>query len=470
MVDVANSTGPVDRLHQLLLALSGRLDDDALNTAREFAGAEQPDSAAEFVTGALLAGGIAVTRDEQRELSSILGRTNSRSGLAERLTVDVTDGSEKHRFTEPERVEDVSEALRAVTARLPNLRSLWCAARTTAAGVAAGAVPRRVLLAEVDGSTAIGPTDYQLLRALHRNGIQCSVEAFGTGEELPDYHREALAVAHEVRLDHALGTPAESTRGGTRHREGIEGFTDPLSYRDPLGEPSSVEQSETGVLADSPTLEPDLPSVEMTTEWPASEFGNSLNADLSDDRDPLGIGFPEAGYRESGRESGYRDSNHGDSGHRQERSLPPEPDPEETGFILPEPAPSTNHADSFGFPEPGEYSEPGDFPSPPEIATFEPAPIENDQPAEQHSESREDGNSNPAVPAAVDAKLTDRERNLLQKLHEELAHREQDKSPGDTGNSHEAVGAEPQQDPRTTTVPGTGNFPPIGSTGPNQPR
>ncbi|MGJ7909261.1 hypothetical protein ACOQFL_22615 [Actinopolyspora sp. H202] len=466
MVDVANSTGPVDRLHQLLLALSGRLDDDAVNTAREFAGAGQPDSAAEFVTGALLAGGIAVTRDEQRELSSILGRTNSRSGLAERLTVDGTDGSEKHRFTEPERVEDVSGALREITARLPNLRSLWCAARTTAAGVAAGAVPRRVLLAEVDGSTAIGPTDYQLLRALHRSGIQCSVEAFGTGEELPDYHREALAVAHEVRLGHSLGTTAESTRGRTRHKERVEGFTDPLSSHDPLGEPSRVEPSGSGVLTDSPAAEPNPPSVEMTTEWPATEFGTSLNADLSDDRDPLGIGFPEASYRETN----HREANHQEPTQRQERSLLPEPDPDETGFILPEPAPSTNHADSFGFPEPGDYSEPVDLPSPPEISTFEPTPAENDHPAEQPSESHEDGNSNPAVPAAVDAKLTDRERNLLQKLHEELAHREQDKSPGDTGSSHEAVGAEPQQDPRTTTVPGTGNFPPIGSTGPNQSR
>ncbi|ASU77175.1 hypothetical protein CDG81_01285 [Actinopolyspora erythraea] len=465
MVDVANSAGPVDRLHELLLALTGRLDDDAINAAREFAGAGQPDSAAEFVTGTLLAGGIPVTRDEQRELSSILGRTNSRSGLTDRLAVDSPESSDKHRFTEPERVDDVSTALREVTARLPNLRSLWCAARTTAAGVAAGAVPRRVLLVEVDGATAVGPTDYQLLRALRRHGIQCSVEAFRTGDELPDYHREALAVAHEVRVDHDLPAP-EPTRRGTRHREQVADFAEPSSREDPLGVPPRPEPREPDALADSPAPEPDPPSVELTTEWPATEFGNSLNADPPDDRDPLGIGFPDSGYQESGR----RESSYRESGHRQESSLPPEPDPEETGFILPEPAPSTNHADSFGFPEPGEYSQPGDFPSPPEIATFEPAPVENDHPAEQHSESREDGNPNPAVPAAVDAKLTDRERNLLQKLHEELAHREQDKSPGDTGNSHEAVGAEPQQDPRTTTVPGTGNFPPIGSTGPNQAR
>ncbi|NYH80477.1 hypothetical protein FHR84_003834 [Actinopolyspora biskrensis] len=468
MVDVADGAGPAERLHDLLLALTGRLDDDAVNTARELAGAGQTDVAAELVTGSLLAGGIAVSRAEQRELSTVLGQANSRSGLAERLVPGEPGTSEPHRFTEPERVDDLAAALRAVAPRLPNLRSLWCAARTTAAGVAAEAVPRRVLLAEVDGSTAVGPTGYQLVQALRRSGIGCSVEAFETGGELPDYHRDALTVSHEVELDRTSSPRPESTRQEVRGNHSFEDLAKQAHHQETFPEPPPTrarQQHDSLAMREEPDLDP--PAVGTTAEWPAAEYGESDRSD-----------FPPQGLPPIEDLPAY-------APYRGERHSSSEPDPEETGFIVGDrPAADISGAaprefPDREFPEPEDHPDPMSFPASAGIPAFteEPAPatdggseLSPSAPSEQ-----EEPASNPNVPAAVDAKLTDRERNLLRKLHEELAQREQDREP-DQAESQDAfsepvtrTGGETQQDPRTTTVPGTGNFPPIGSVGPQQP-
>lgn len=469
MVDVADGAGPAERLHDLLLNLTGRLDDDAVNTARELAGAGQTDVAAELVTGSLLAGGIVVNRAEKHELAGILGQANSRSELAERLVPDETGTSEPHRFTEPERVDDLAAALRTVAPRLPNLRSLWCAARTTAAGVAAEAVPRRVLLAEVDGSTAVGPTGYQLVQALRRSGIGCSVEAFETGGELPEYHRDALTVSHEVELDPATAPQPESTRHETRGNHSFADFTKRAPQQETFPEPPTRarQQHESPALREEPDLGP--PAVSTATDWPAAEHGETDRTDF------LPQGLPS--IEDLPAYAPYQG----------ERSSPSEPDPEETGFILDDSPP----ADISGsaprefpgreFPEPEDQPEPMSFPSAASTGapTFaeEPAPAADGDSELAHPPPSEQDEpaSNPNVPAAVDAKLTDRERNLLRKLHEELAQREQDREP-DQAESQDAfsepvtrTSGETQQDPRTTTVPGTGNFPPIGSVGPQQP-
>ena len=75
MVDVAEGAGPVERLHNLLLALTGRVDDDAVNSVREMLGLGQLDAAAEFLVGCLLAGRIPVTSTEQYHLRRVLDDT-----------------------------------------------------------------------------------------------------------------------------------------------------------------------------------------------------------------------------------------------------------------------------------------------------------------------------------------------------------------------------------------------------------
>ena len=75
MVDIAEGTGPADRLQTLLLAMTGRVDDDAVNTTRELLGTGRLDAAAEFLTGCLLAGRIPVSSTEQYHLRRVLDDT-----------------------------------------------------------------------------------------------------------------------------------------------------------------------------------------------------------------------------------------------------------------------------------------------------------------------------------------------------------------------------------------------------------
>ncbi|MER7076503.1 hypothetical protein SAMN02982929_04160 [Saccharopolyspora kobensis] len=358
MVHVAEGAGPEDRLHNLLLAMAGRVDDDGINSARELLGAGLPAAAAEYLTGCLIAGRIQVTTTEQHHLRRVLEETRSAHALADRLTaVDAVQLGE-HRFGDPGRVDaDLVAALAPVAGRLPGLRGLWCAARSTPAGVSYGAVPRRVLLAEVgaDGSTAA--IAYQLLEALRRSGINCSVEVFDSGAELPEYHREALAAAHRVHLDAAAAEQQAPERPAVEQR--------------PVEQRPAVEQRPVAEQREAPAAAPAAPVAEPRSEQ--SERRHSV-----------------APQREA------------------------EPQREE--------------------------------------APAEPALARSAEAVAEGQGMR--------VPAAVDAKLTDRERNLLRKLHEELAQREQDRSTPPPRRQNGANGEEGW----TSTMPGgTGGFPPIGA-------
>ncbi|SDX94135.1 hypothetical protein SAMN05216215_1017154 [Saccharopolyspora shandongensis] len=349
MVDVAEGAGPVDRLHNLLLAMTGRVDDDGINSARELLGIGQPGAAAEYLTGCLLAGRIPVNASEQYHLRRILDETRSTQVLADRVNVVDSVPADEHRFGEPAEDDgDLLAALAPVAARLQGVRGLWCATRTTPAGASYGAVPRRILLAEVspDGSTTA--VAYQLIEALRRAGINCSVDVFDSGAELPEYHRDALAAAHRVHLDAPSAPPAER--------------------------PAAREER--------PAAREERPAAreERPAERPAEQ--------------------PRRVVEERPAEP--------------ERSIPQPARP----VSRPEPEPALAQA------------------------------------AEAQAEA-----SAMRVPPAVDAKLTDRERNLLRKLHEELAQREQDRS-----GSRRQNGASNGEEGWTSTMPGgTGGFPPIGA-------
>lgn len=338
MVDVAEAAGPVDRLHSLLLAMTGRVDDDGIDGARELLGMGQPDAGAEFLAGCLLSGRIEVTTAEQYHLRRVLDETRSNHQLADRLNVVESLLPEHHKFSAPDSDDaDLELALKQVGGRLAGLRGLWITNRTTPAGTSYGAVPQGVLLAEV-GPDGSGPAvAFQLISALRRAGLRYAVDVFATGADLPEYHRDALSTARRVRLDAA---PAERT------------------------------------------APPVVPRPEQVVE------------------------------------------------HRQPEE-PPSPPPAPPAPVEESRPEGVSHAVA----EP-QHEFPGE---PPEDAEPETA-------AEQTGVMMR-------VPAAVDAKLTDRERNLLRKLHEELAHREQD-GPG----KRQAQG----EDGRTSTMPGgTGGFPPI---------
>ncbi|GAA4611720.1 hypothetical protein GCM10023108_05110 [Saccharopolyspora hordei] len=352
MVHVAEGAGPEDRLHNLLLAMAGRVDDDGINAARELLGEGLPAAAAEYLTGCLIAGRIPVNSTEQYHLRRVLDETRSAQALADRLQVVDAVPVEEHRFGEPEQLDtDLVEALAPITGRLHGLRGLWCAARATPAGASYGAVPHRVLLAEVGADGSTSAIAYQLIEALRRAGLHCSVEVFDSGAELPEYHRDALAAAHRVHLDQA-----------EQERE-------------------------------RPEEEPRAAAEQRPAPSPAAE-----------QREPQTAAAPPAPAAEPRVEE-------------EERRHGAEPQREEAPAAEPALAPRA------------------------EATTTEGAGMR--------------------VPAAVDAKLTDRERNLLRKLHEELAQREQDRS----GPPRRQNGAKGGEESWTSTMPGgTGGFPPIGAT------
>jgi hypothetical protein len=355
VVDTAENLGPVDRLFHLLLAMTGRVDDDAINTARELLGGGQPDAAAEFLVGCLAAGQIPVSSTEQYQLRRVLDEVRSHYGLADRLHVVESMQDEKHRFGESDESDArLIEALTPVAGRLGGVRGLWCTWRTTPAGVTYGAVPRRVLLAEVGPDGSVAAVGYQVLEALRRAGVACSVDVFGSGTELPEYHRNALAAAHPVHLD--LPDPVLGRNGSSR----------PRASRSAAPVADSAPSSGGG--HDLPS-EPTVPERRSESEPPVT---------VRQDAAPVGMATPS-------------------------RS---------------------------------------------DLAPVRPA----DGPAETSS-------SNMRVPAAVDARLTDRERTLLRKLHEELAQREQDRDMA--GRGTQQARRPVQADARGGALPGTGGFPPI---------
>lgn len=363
----AEGADAADRLHDLLLALTGRVDDDAVNSAREMLGIGQVDAAAEFVAGCLLAGRIPVSSTEQYHLRRVLDEARSQQALADRLNVVDSVPPEPHRFSDEHDsvTSDLAEALAPITARLTGLRALWCTWRVTPAGVTYGAVPRRVLLAEVGSDGSAAAVGYQLLEALRRAGIGCSVDVFHTGADLPEYHRTALESAHRVHID----VPAVSTgQNGSNHARAPRRASSG-------GEPAHAEPARSKSRGgESP---------------PGSEAAAS---------------------------------------------------PQEASAV--QAAASVTEAASADPESSGDAAD-----------TSTERPETEEQGTERSAGKDESGAKNVRVPAAVDAKLTDRERNLLRKLHEELAQREHDRD-GPAVPSH--AGQDSHSGPK-----GTGGFPPI---------
>ncbi len=145
MVDVHESL-PKDgfavplRLHNILLALAGRLDDSALSEARELVARSHLDDAAELVVGALIAGRIDWSARVSSENSPlVLELSRSDTALADQLTVSESVPGHTHRFTSDNNPE-------AAIARRSTCIRRSCRPAFGARGVAhtpAGSVPGR---------------------------------------------------------------------------------------------------------------------------------------------------------------------------------------------------------------------------------------------------------------------------------------------------------------------------------------
>lgn len=199
------------RIHDFLLGLAGRLDDDALGDARQMLASAELDRSLEFVAGCLAAGGVVVTGVQHRELEALFADTYLDPAVIDRVVVRDGVSLGRHRFAvgavegrEPDR--GVHEAIKPVLEVLPDVRSVWCVWRLTAAGPASGPVPHRVVLVGVGPGGFAPATAYRVEYALRRAGIRASVEVLVDGNQPTEYHQEAMRCARQVPF-----TESEST-------------------------------------------------------------------------------------------------------------------------------------------------------------------------------------------------------------------------------------------------------------------
>lgn len=204
------------RLHNVLLALAGRLDDSALSEARELVARSHLDDAAELAVGALIAGRIMVRPGEQRELALVLEMSRSDAALADQLTVGDSVPGYTHRFSRDNDPDaGIAEALDRTLQVLPDVRSVHAVWRNTPAGSVPGPLPQRVVLIEIGPEAHPPAVAFRVADALRRSGIRAVVEVTGPSAERTEYHEAALATATPVWL---ASSQATSEGSGSKSR------------------------------------------------------------------------------------------------------------------------------------------------------------------------------------------------------------------------------------------------------------
>ncbi|MEU7788454.1 hypothetical protein [Amycolatopsis sp. NPDC049159] len=267
------------RLHNLLLALAGRIDDSALTEARELIARAHIDEAVELTTGTLIAGRIPVSSAEQRELALVLEMSRSDATLANDLLVDEAEPVNAHRFTGENSPEfGIAEALDRTLQVLPDVRSVHAVWRNTPAGSVPGALPQRVVLVELGPDGNPPAVAFRVDTALRRAGIHSVVEVSGPGVAHSEYHQAASAAA----------SPAWVTGGTTSSTSSFrpEPVVKPPAPVSP--EPVAESGSRHSMRSSSPTtapVEPVAPVVPIVSPPPpAPEPPRKIRAERSETR------------------------------------------------------------------------------------------------------------------------------------------------------------------------------------------
>ncbi|MGZ3141306.1 hypothetical protein ACVDFE_04730 [Lentzea chajnantorensis] len=349
------------RLHDLLLSMAGRVDDDALSKAREFLAVGELDRAVELLVGTLLAGGIPVLPDERAAITWALHEVRSDASLTDRMPVVEVLPFIRHRFTsDSDPAADLGPLLSRAVSVLPDVRAVRCVWRSSPAGATPGPLPQRVVLVDVGPQGFAPATAYRVDTVLRKAGIRAAVEVLAVGTQLGDYHASAVTSSRPVPISGAqVASMPPPAPAGVGH------------------EPTWFDQSEE-LPAPAPVAEP-TPAPEPVVEESGSRFARTPSLEGSQPFPPKPVKRISVAPAE------------------------PEPEPEPEPVVELEPVP-----ESLPEPTPINRAE----------VTME---LRGDELAALQAALAEP----PAESSGVDANLSERERALLQQLHEELAQREQ---------------------------------------------
>lgn len=291
-----NEGPPIDgfsvplRLHNLLLALAGRIDDSALTEARELIAHAHIDEAVELTTGTLIAGRIPVRAAEQRELALVLEMSRSDATLANELIVSDNSEIPRHRFTGENEPEDgIAYALDRTLQVLPDVQSVHAVWRNTPAGSVPGALPQRVVLVEIGPDGNPPAVAFRVDTALRRAGIRSVVEVSGPGVSQSDYHRDATAAASPVWVTGSVSVapPAHPPAAIAQAFKPFKGDPAAAPAKDTTAfsaDPDTPSRHGLRPVAPPPPVTPVVPVVSVVQpEQPRAESRAERTADLSPD-------------------------------------------------------------------------------------------------------------------------------------------------------------------------------------------
>ncbi|GLZ52898.1 hypothetical protein [Actinomycetospora sp. NBRC 106378] len=252
------------RLHEVLLGLAGRIDDDALTAVREMVAAEDDAEAAELLAGCLLADEVGLSPDERGVLGPWFATARVDPDLLARLPVD-PDALHRsgHRFVPTAAGVAPAAPLARAARRLSGVVAVRESWRVTPAGAAPGPVPHRVVLVETADPDDCDHVVHHLAHAARGLG-GTSVEVFASGITLPAYHRDALAAARPLttsdplpaRAPAAQAAPVDPPRASEVVREDGETWrtvADAGTAR--LAPPAPMPEEPAPVVAEAPAPE-----------------------------------------------------------------------------------------------------------------------------------------------------------------------------------------------------------------------
>ncbi|MFC5054496.1 hypothetical protein [Saccharothrix xinjiangensis] len=424
--------------------MAGRVDDDALTQARELLAVAELDRAVELLVGCLLAGRIPVSPQERHDLGALLAEVRSDPALADRLFAVEHVPVPRHRFTaESDPAQGLGEALGKTLSALPDVRGVRATWRSSPSGATPGPLPQRVVLVDI-GPAGFGPaTAYRVDTVLRQAGIRAAVEVLTAGTPLGEYHAAATTTAREVFFPSGSTTPEPPPDPTTW-------FDGDVRDQAPVVEPAPVPaEPQTGSKSRRSRVDayegvqpfPPKPVKRLPVREPVEEERRPFEPSgaVPSGAEPLGV--EPFGAEPSGVEPlGVEPFGVEPFGVEPVVAEPVavEPVTAEPAIAEPEPEPVATE------PRTVEPRTVGPLSIAPAIVT--PLPLPDDHPLSRSEVTTElgpddlaalqaalaDGHAPASVqlPPTVDAKLSDRERALLQQLHEELAQREQQTWPG----------------------------------------